>query len=187
MADEKTGVMQAMRETITALIGLTVLTITVWMLVDTFQTGRQPFSPKDKDEQSARIEGYNRQKDVMLYALTLFGTVMGYYFGRVPAELRAQNAQQAADTAQSNLSSTQDKLAQAAATTAEASSALRSADEAHEKEKSDIKSNLARIKPLVSNSVQGQRKTLGATQPPPEALGLQQAEYLIDDLLQRLG
>jgi len=71
---------QTLREIITALLSLAIATISLWMLVDTYLSGRQ-VGPAN--------EAYGRQKDLLLYSLALLGTVTGYYLGRVPAELHA--------------------------------------------------------------------------------------------------
>jgi hypothetical protein len=63
----------------------------------------------------AHADAYARQKDIMLYALALFGTVMGYYLGRVPAEANARRAERTADAAQTQLSKTQERLVDASA------------------------------------------------------------------------
>jgi hypothetical protein len=56
----------------------------------------------------------------MLYVVSLFGTVTGYYLGRVPAEVNARRSETAARTAQQQLSESQEKLG---AATAEATTA----------------------------------------------------------------
>jgi len=82
---------QVLRESVTALLSVAIAAVALWMLVDTYLTGRGP-SPVN--------EAYARQKDLLLYALALLGTVTGYYLGRVPAELHAQNAEREAKQAQ---------------------------------------------------------------------------------------
>jgi hypothetical protein len=82
---------QVLRESITALLSLAIAAVALWMLVDTYVTGRGP---------ALVNEAYARQKDLLLYALALLGTVTGYYLGRVPAELHAQNAEREAKQAQ---------------------------------------------------------------------------------------
>lgn len=103
---------QGLREGMAALLSVGILLITLLMLYNTFFQASlvsQANTPSDI--------AYNHMKDVMLYGLALLGTVTGYYFGRVPAELHAQQAQRSADTAQTDL---QDTHANARATSAEA-------------------------------------------------------------------
>jgi len=51
-------------------------------------------------EIAERDKAFNNQKDILLYGLALLGTVTGYFFGRVPAELHAVQAQKSANVAQ---------------------------------------------------------------------------------------
>jgi hypothetical protein len=53
-------------------------------------------SPGDGGIGTDRGDSFDRQKDLLLLAIALLGTVTGYYFGRVPAELRASQANQSA-------------------------------------------------------------------------------------------
>lgn len=132
--------MQTFREIVSAVIALVILGLSVWMLGDTYRTGRVPFQSTKTDkaqhdeEVKADVEAYGRQKDLLLYALALLGTVTGYYLGRVPAEQRAQQAQQTAHTAQSQLSTANNAAINAASTavqaTKEAESAKRQRDAA---------------------------------------------------------
>jgi hypothetical protein len=78
------------REAITGLISLAILIVAMWAFVSTFAVGREVFTGA---EAAAKKEAYERQKDLLVIAIGLLGTVTGYYLGRVPAELRAQTAQ----------------------------------------------------------------------------------------------
>ena len=49
---------------------------------------------------------WQHQSAILQVAISLAGTVTGYYFGRIPAERAANSAQQAANSAQQNLAST---------------------------------------------------------------------------------
>jgi hypothetical protein len=86
-----------LHESFSIILATTVLVLTVWMIARTFSNGSETFSPQDN---ALKKEAYERQKDIMLYGLSLLGTVTGYYLGRVPAERRADSAQQTADKAQ---------------------------------------------------------------------------------------
>src|SRR5437868_277513 len=94
---------QPFRELVTFAIAAVILILAAWMLVSTFNTAGSSTLPAGK-------EAYDRQKDIMLYGLSLLGTVMGYYFGRAPAELRAKQAEKVADASQKNLAETQERL-----------------------------------------------------------------------------
>lgn len=82
------GRAQVGRECMAAMISGVILFVSMWAFVSTFSAGREPFATTD-----ARKEAYERQKDLLVIAVGLLGTVTGYYLGRVPAELRAQSAQ----------------------------------------------------------------------------------------------
>lgn len=71
---------QTIREGFTALLALAICGATLTMLVLTFSDAR------------GDATHLAQEKDILLYALSLFGAVIGYYFGRVPAELHASEA-----------------------------------------------------------------------------------------------
>ncbi len=80
-------VIQVIKELVTAVLGLTIVIFTVTMANRTFGlVGRT-----DTDLTAA--------KDLLLLMLGLAGVVVGYYFGRVPADARAAQAQQQANAA----------------------------------------------------------------------------------------
>lgn len=107
---------QWFRELVTGSISVVILVIASVTLYGTWSFARTV--PTDDKMMVAQKEAYERQKDIMLYALALLGTVTGYYLGRVPAELHAQQAQRSADTAQHELQSTQTKLTNTASSAA---------------------------------------------------------------------
>jgi hypothetical protein len=80
------------REIVTAAIGLGIFVTTAYMLVRTFNYGAQGFGDEATPAARAMQAAYGRQKDMLLYALSLLGTVTGYYLGRVPAERAADRA-----------------------------------------------------------------------------------------------
>jgi hypothetical protein len=108
-------------------ISVVVLALAAVTISETFiSAGSTAKFPAGADEEARRyqIDAYNRQKDIMLYVVSLFGTVMGYYLGRVPAEANAKRAERAADTAQQQLSHSQNRLADTAAAASTASAQL---------------------------------------------------------------
>jgi hypothetical protein len=104
-----TDLLQVLREGMAVFISMVVLGLAAWTIGQTFLAAR-----------GDNVEAYNREKDIMLYVVSLFGTVTGYYLGRVPAEVNARRAETAARTAQEQLSESQEKLG---AVTAEATTA----------------------------------------------------------------
>jgi len=96
---------------------------------------------KSAADVKSKLDAYGRQKDILLYALALLGTVTGYYLGRVPAELRA-------NTAQNQVTAANNTALQATAKAAEAVAAknfvMRDATE-----------TLREILPIISRSREG--------------------------------
>src|SRR5215467_14409303 len=84
--------LQWFREGMTAAISIVILWLTAITLYSTWNTAS--IVQVEDGKKAAQKEAYERQKDIMLYAVALLGTVTGYYLGRVPAELHAQQAQQ---------------------------------------------------------------------------------------------
>jgi hypothetical protein len=95
--------LQVLREGMAVAISIVILGLAAWTIGQTFLAAR-----------GDNVEAYNREKDIMLYVVSLFGTVTGYYLGRVPAEMNARRAEKAASEAQQQLSVSQEKLGAAA-------------------------------------------------------------------------
>jgi hypothetical protein len=73
------SVIQAFKEIVTAVIGLTLVAATVWLMV-----------------RSVGLTDHTRFEDtrtILDVLVGLVGVVLGYYFGRIPAEARADQAQ----------------------------------------------------------------------------------------------
>ena len=77
---------QAFKEVVTAILGVLVVTYTLYLAWKTFAYVGQQQQISDA-------------KDVLLLMLGLAGVVVGYYFGRVPADARAAQAQVQANAA----------------------------------------------------------------------------------------
>lgn len=106
--------LQWLREGVTAAIAITILAITSVMLMETFNSAKYlPISSGTdqaarQEEINERDKAFGYQKDILLYGLALLGTVTGYFFGRVPAELHAVQAQKAANVAQDRADNAKD-------------------------------------------------------------------------------
>jgi hypothetical protein len=98
--------LQLLKEIVTALMGLVVLGATVYYVGYVFSY------VSDETKMS-------NAKDVLMLLLGLAGVVFGYYFGRVPADARATQAQVQADSA----------TAQSAQVSADAQTAIVSVEE----------------------------------------------------------
>src|SRR5262249_6697470 len=131
-------------------------------------------------------------------ALALLGTVTGYYLGRVPAELHAQQAQRAANTAQQQLQSTQSQLTDTAGSAAQAATQLSVAQtqkEKAERKVQDAKTALASVSQTMGQKLADadvtKKATLmaGRSSPPDDASleDMRRAKDEIDRLLQQMG
>lgn len=98
----ESSTVQYAREAITALISIVILVATMGAFWSTFRSAQEPFA----ETELAKKQAYERQKDLLMIATGLLGTVTGYYLGRAPAELRAATAQTAADRAQAEVANT---------------------------------------------------------------------------------
>jgi hypothetical protein len=105
------------KEIVTAIMALAIAGFTLYMLLSAFATaGRIASADTTKPIEDA----FAREKDILLYSLSLFGAVIGYYFGRVPAELHASRAEAQTAHAQAKLSQTEEQLRDAARTAIQA-------------------------------------------------------------------
>lgn len=77
---------QYLREGVAAFLSVVILAGAAFFLMDTYIVAKTALDP-------AGIAAFSRQKDILQVAVTLLGTVTGYYLGRVPAERRAQQAE----------------------------------------------------------------------------------------------
>lgn len=168
---------QLFREVVTALISVTLLCVSVWMMVNTYKFGSREMLSQNSDEKQNAVEvkamtdAFGRQKDLLLYALALLGTVTGYYLGRVPAELRAQQAQQAANTSQKQLVHTQEQLGTSTVAATQAASNLTRAT-----------TTLANVRAKLATAADPIIKTLSqARAPQPEQHAVLDAQKEIED------
>jgi len=79
-------IIQAFKEVVTALLGLLIVGYT-------FVLVQRALSVAGKQQEMSDA------KDLLLLVLGLTGVVLGYYFGRVPADARASQAQEQANAA----------------------------------------------------------------------------------------
>lgn len=93
------------KEWIASLLAISIALLALWMLWSTFQAARE-FPDLAEEAAAKRAEAhFARLKDVMLYGFSLFGAVLGYYFGRVPTERRAERAEDQLQKTQKSLTS----------------------------------------------------------------------------------
>ncbi len=178
--DWKAGI----REIVATLMAVTILALATWMLSLTYLT-----AGKVKEDLAASPEimqlherAYTRQKDIMIYVFGLLGTVLGYYFGRVPAERRAERAENAAEQAQDNTSA-----AVRVADRAKEEARIKSqGKDVVDKKLLDVKETLKRIQEGVEPGRSGGRLALGA-EATDDAPSADRTYMEIDALLQRLN
>lgn len=187
-APTKTRSENRLREVVAALLAAAIAVIALGMLVGTYAAAREVVTVTEKDfdnkplyaeNERLRLESRASQKDIMLVAIGLFGSVLGYYFGRVPAERRAEVAETAASTSQATASDAVLGTAKAQAQ-ARDESIRRSAAE---RKVWDAKRTLAHI--LANEGPpQPPRNTLSETAPEPSFGDTSQR---LRDLMDRLG
>ncbi|MBN1483900.1 MAG: hypothetical protein JXA37_04195 [Chloroflexia bacterium] len=95
------GTLMIMKESLTGCIGLLIVGTTLLLvLVSSLLVLTRP-------------EGdIGPLKEILLFMNGLIGVVLGYYFGRVPAEMRAQKAEAAEAEAQGKAEESRDRLAE---------------------------------------------------------------------------
>jgi len=79
-------IIQAFKEIITAVLGIIVVAYTIYFALNTLNyIGKEPYMTD--------------AKDVLMLMLGIAGVVIGYYFGRIPGDARAAQAQENANEA----------------------------------------------------------------------------------------
>jgi hypothetical protein len=154
-----TDPLQVLREGVAVLISMVVLGLAAWTIGQTFLAAR-----------GDNVDAYNREKDIMLYVVSLFGTVTGYYLGRVPAEVNARRAETAARTAQQQLSESQEKLG---AASAEASTA-RSGEQRATKRLGKTTSELRNVSEAIGKLGRAPRPPVPPAAAGPGGLGIRE-------------
>ena len=99
------GALPWLKEAVTSVLALAIAAVTLLLLVLTFEGA--------KKSGTAAVAAFTRQKDVLQFVLPILGTVLGYYFGRVPAERRAEAAEQSASGSQKQAAALQQSAAKA--------------------------------------------------------------------------
>jgi hypothetical protein len=87
----------AVREGTAALLSLMIAIVTVIFLWHSYWiAGAEMMTVSGLVDQS-KLAAFARQKDLLLLATGMLGTILGYYFGRVPAEKQADIARKRAE------------------------------------------------------------------------------------------
>jgi hypothetical protein len=133
-----------LKEGVASVLALAIAAVALVLLVLTFISA--------KNNGTGAVAAFGRQKDVLQFILPILGTVIGYYFGRVPAERRAEVAEQSASGSQ--------KQAESAQQTAARADAERTAVQFREQQvRTDAKDTMARVRTALAGT---SRPTLGA-------------------------
>ena len=109
--DQKPTGTTYLREGMTTFLAIVLLAVTMYMLADTYLVARASLAGRTDADARLALEAYARQKDVLTIAVGFLGAVIGYYFGRVPAEKRADTAEKQADQAKANELATRTEVA----------------------------------------------------------------------------
>jgi hypothetical protein len=153
-----------MKDLVTCILAFGIAGVTLYMVVATFVGA------------SGSADTFKNEKDVLLYGLSLLGAIIGYYFGRVPAELHAQQATAQANKAQDQLQQTQTQVVQTAQSAAKAV-----ADK--QQQAQDFKATLIAVKQNLQQAASPPVTTMKAA---PQNTGLNQALAEIDAALKSL-
>ncbi|RTM14409.1 MAG: hypothetical protein E6R08_02385 [Nevskiaceae bacterium] len=113
MAEKPTWT-EGLREVMSAVLSSVIAVVAMYMLWRTFAVAGQPIELVGDKPNPALTDAYQRQKDILLIAIGLLGTVTGYYLGRVPAERGADAARQAQKAAEKSANDVRDAGAKAA-------------------------------------------------------------------------
>lgn len=181
------------KESVAAALAVAIAVVSLWMLAGTYRTASEMVQVTSEDVQNTqlyevreklRLERKSSQKDILLIAIGLFGSVIGYYFGRVPAERRADGAESAANEAQTTATEAVES-ARAAQAQARDEQQLRVAAD---RSLRDTRKTLAAALPKLQPTVAEQRKAFstggvaGTTGP-----DILEASTELHDLLNRLN
>jgi hypothetical protein len=89
-------------------VAITVLTF--YIFLDIYWMAKEPMSDAAGQVVQARVDAYSRQRDMLTVMVAIFGTVTGWYFGRVPAEKNADAAMQTAKAAKTSEEKTKEMV-----------------------------------------------------------------------------
>ena len=162
--------LQTLREMMAMIVSIVITLLAAITLYFTFSSAGTLPRDRRPDEQDAAYaqvlkaqeDAYTRQKDIMLYALALFGTVTGYYLGRAPAEVNAKRAERNADTARKELSHAQDQLVDASSkATVAVVDAAKSKEDAGKARRATAKSREALVTVRDTMTASTGRATMG--------------------------
>jgi hypothetical protein len=135
-----------MKEIVTSLLAVSIAAVALILLMLTFI---------DAGKTGSSADLFGREKDVLQFVLPFLGTVLGYYFGRVPAERRAESAEQSASGAQQHAESLQQSTVRAEAERA-------TAQQQAQQLSADTRATLGRMRAALTGTP---RATLGGGQP----------------------
>ena len=163
----------SLQDVVTTVLALSISLITLVLLIICFHSAS-----------NSNQAVFSNEKDILNLALTTFGVVIGYYFGRAPAEKQAQQATQAASQIQIQLNQQQQQTIDATVHSRASQDAAKQAQDQSSRIKAEVVRELAalaqqptgapggRIAPLVSPDI------LGSDTMTPEELQKRMADLL---------
>ena len=83
-----------LQEVVIAVLSLSIAGLALYFLYDTYIVSKSLMMDAPDRPATLLKEAFGRQKDILLLALGLLGTVTGYYLGRIPAERQADAARE---------------------------------------------------------------------------------------------
>jgi uncharacterized protein (UPF0333 family) len=181
-----------LREWTTTLIAVTIVIVTLYLLITAFSSGGETLVlDADTVENDALYQAQldqqqnsrDQRKSILLVAVGILGTVMGYYFGRSPAEKRAERAERTAEKASEESGAAHHNAEQAREQAAEDRQSRRDADQRMR----DVKGGIRRAADGLTQVTQQARTTLGSGgQPAPATAELLEAKAQLDALADSL-
>jgi len=181
-----------LRDRTTTLIAILIVIVTLYLLIAAFWRGSETLaldaSTVENDSlYQAQLEQQNEARDqrksILLVAVGILGTVTGYYFGRTPAEKRAERAERNAQRVATESGAVHREVGQARERAAEDRQNREHADQRLKEAKRGIKRISDRLSPVSQQA----RATLGGGgTPAPAAAELLEAKTELDALADSL-
>lgn len=180
-----------LKEIVTSIIAILIVVVTMWVLTLAFLAAGDEFAISQDDVQNAdlldkRIQIHEQaqanRKDILTVGVGLLSVILGFYFGRVPAERRAERAEQEATKAHSSvnqaIAGARDAEHQARSAEDQANNATHARERAEAKVQ-DAKATLSRMKGSLTTGAEQRRKTLAAAGTP---ITPTEVDHALDDL-----
>jgi hypothetical protein len=186
------------KELVTAVIALVVVGATMWVFIHAFDGADREVTVSGHDIRSPALldkriqlheQAQSNRKDILTVGISLLSVILGFYFGRVPAERRAERAEREAgkahDTEKQALAGARDAEDRGRGAETRAKDATHARERAEDKVK-DARATVGRLQRTLAPTVQ-RRKTLAAAGKPAPNPEIDGAVEELNALLERLS